>query len=178
VGEPAHRLHQRAEGAPLGIRALLAEPGHPQHYQPRVDVEERVGPQAPLLHDARPEVLHDDVRLRSQLAQQLLPLGLTEVQRDRPLVAGDHLPPQTVPLTVPAVRAGRIPVRVLDLDHVRAHVPEQHRGDRRGVDRTDIKDFDTAQWTRSSGLPDLRAVRHLVLVSHPLTPSSTVAYDD
>jgi hypothetical protein len=39
VGEPAHRLHQRAEGPPLRVGTGLAETSHPQHHQPRVDGE-------------------------------------------------------------------------------------------------------------------------------------------
>jgi hypothetical protein len=39
------------------------------------------------------------------------------------------------------VRAGRVAVRVLDLEDVRAHVAEQHRRDRRRVDRADVEDL-------------------------------------
>jgi hypothetical protein len=170
VGEPAHRFHEGAERAPLRVRPFLAEPGDPQHHQPRVDVEQRVGPETPLLHDARPEVLDDHVRVGDELAQQLLPLRAAEVQGDRALVAGDHLPPQAVALAVPAVRAGRVAVRVLDLEHVGAHVAQQHRSDRCGVDRADVEDLDPVERAASPG----RVGRSLQFV-HPLTPSSPVA---
>jgi hypothetical protein len=154
--------------------ALLAEAGDAQHHQPRVDVEQRVGAEPPLLHDPRPEVLHDHVRVGDELAQQLLPLRPAEVQRDRALVAGDHLPPQAVALAVPAVRAGRVAVRVLDLEHVGAHVAEQHRRDRRGVHRAHVEDLDPVERAGRSVVLRGRADRCLLFL-HPLTPSSPVA---
>ena len=47
-------------------------------------------------------------------------------------------------LLAPWVRAG-IARRVFDLDHVGAHVAEQHRGDRCGVDGTDVEHPDAVQ---------------------------------
>src|SRR3954452_24482243 len=131
------------------------------------------GPSPPLLHDPRPEVLHDHVRVGDELAQQLLPLRPAEVQRDRALVAGDHLPPQAGPRAVPAVRAGRVAVRVLDLEHVGAHVAEQHRRDGRGVHRAHVEDLDPVERAGRSVVLRGRADRCLLFL-HPLTPSSPV----
>jgi hypothetical protein len=108
----------------------LAEPGHAQHHQPGIDLVEHVRTEPPLLHHAGPEVLHDHVRLGGQPAQQVLPFGLAEVQGHRVLVARDHLPPQAVPFPVPAVRARRVALGMLDLDDLGAAVGQQHGGDR------------------------------------------------
>jgi hypothetical protein len=87
---PVGRLEADREGV------VPDEAGDPQHHQPRVDLQETIGPQAPPLHHPGPEVLHQHVGLGGQLPQQLLPFGLVEVQRHRPLVPRDHLPPQPV----------------------------------------------------------------------------------
>ena len=44
-----------------------------------------------------------------------------------------------------AVGAGRVAARVLDLEHVGAVVAEQHRGDRRGVNRSQVQDADARE---------------------------------
>jgi hypothetical protein len=160
VREPAHRLHQRAERAPLRVGTGLSEAGHPKHHQPGVDGEEVVGAEAPLLHHTGPEVLHQHVGVGGQLSQQLLPFGLAEVQRHRPLVPRDDLPPQPVALAVPAVSASRVTPGVLDLYHVGAVVAEQHRGDRCRVHRADVEHTNAGQGATLPGRPG-RAGSHV-----------------
>ena len=96
----------------------------------RVDLLQLVRAQAPFLQHPGAEVLDHHVGLGDQPAQDVLALGLAEVQGDGSLVPGDHLPPQAVPSLLQAVGAGRVPAGMLDLDHVGAPVAEQHRGDR------------------------------------------------
>jgi hypothetical protein len=74
VGEPAHRLHQRAERAALLVRPVLAEAGDAQHHQPRVALQQDVRAEPPLLQHAGAEVLDEHVGVGGELAQQLLAL--------------------------------------------------------------------------------------------------------
>ena len=155
VGQAGHRLGEGAEGAAFGVRPGLAESGDPQHHQGRVDLLQIVGPEAPFLQHPGPEVLDHHVGLGDQPAQDVLALGLAEVQGDGPLVPGDHLPPQAVPVLGQAVGAGRVAPGVLDLDDVGAPVAEQHRGDRRGVDRAQVQDPQPGQRAgRLAGCPE------------------------
>ena len=155
VGEAAHGLGQRAERAALGVGAELAEAGHAQHHQPGVDLEQLPRPDTPALHHPWPEVLDDHIRGLGQAPQDLLSAGLAEVQRHRPLVAGDDLPPQAVPVLVVAVGAGGVAAGVLDLDHVGAVVAQQHGGDRGGVHRAQVQHPDAGQGTCAAADPDL-----------------------
>ena len=143
--EPAHRLGQRPERTALRIRAELAEAGHPQHDESGVELVQPVGAQVPLLHHPRAEVLDQDVGLGDEPLEQLAALRPAQVERDRALVARDHLPPQAMAVLVVAVGARRVAARVLDLYHVRAVVAEQHRGDRRGVDRPEVEHADPVE---------------------------------
>ena len=139
VGQPGHRLGQGAEGAALGVRPGLAEPGDPQHHQGWVDLLQIRRAESPFLQHSGAEVLDHHVGLGDQAAQDVLTLGFAEVQGDGPLVAGDDLPPQAVAVLGQAVGAGGIAAGMLDLDDVGAPVAEQHRGDRSGVDGSQVQ---------------------------------------
>ena len=67
VREAGHRLGERPERPPGGVGPGLAEPGHAQHHQRRVDLVQAVRAQAPLLHHAGAEVLDQDVGVGRQL---------------------------------------------------------------------------------------------------------------
>ena len=151
VREAAHRLGQRPERAPLRVRAGLAEAGHAQHDEPGVELVQPVGPEPPALHHAGPEVLDQHVGVRDEALEQLAALGPAEVERDGALVARDDLPPQAVAVLAVAVGARGVAARVLDLDHVGAVVAEQHRGDRRGVDRAQVEHADAVRAARAQG---------------------------
>ena len=145
VSEAAHRLGQRPERAPLRIRPRLAEPSDAQHDEIRVDLEQALGPEAPLLHDAGAKVLDQHVRVFDEPLHDLPALGPAENQRRGALVARDDLPPQPVTVLAGPVRPRRIAARVLDLEHVGTVVPQQHGGDRRRVDGAQVQDADTAE---------------------------------
>ena len=66
-----------------------------------------------------------------QAQEEVGAVGLREVERDRPLVAPERLPPQRDAVLARAVPARRVAARrVLDLDHVGAVVAEERRGER------------------------------------------------
>jgi hypothetical protein len=145
VREAGHRLGERPECPPGGVGPELAEAGHAEHHQRRVDLAQAVRAQAPLLHYAWAEVLDQNVGVSGQLLQQLAAGRVRQVERYCALVAREHLPPQAVPVLAVAVGAGRVPARVLDLEDISPVVAQQHRRDRRGIDRGDVQYADAVQ---------------------------------
>ena len=109
---------------------------------------------APALQRAGPEVLDHHVGVGGQGAEDLLPLRGREVQRDGPLVAAEHLPPQADAVALGAVAARRVAARVLDLDHVGAEVAEHRGGERPGEEGGDVEDLESLESAiQSSGRP-------------------------
>ena len=104
---------------------------------PRVDLAQPVVAEAPPLQRAGAEVLHDDVGLGDQPAEDLLALLAPQVQGDRPLVAAHDRPPQRVAVRLlPAPLAHRVAAAGrLHLDHVGAQVAEQLADERPGQQR-------------------------------------------
>ena len=90
---------------------------------------------------ARPVAGDEHVADGEQLVEQLLPVGLAQVERDAPLVAADALPHQPDAVLALAPRAHRVAdARLLDLDHLGTELAERradHRpgGQRRRLDR-------------------------------------------
>src|SRR6185436_20246973 len=76
------------------VRPALPIAGDADHDQPRIDLRELVVTAAPLLQRAGSEVLQQEVGFPDQLVQNLLALRLTQIERDRLLVARDDRPPQ------------------------------------------------------------------------------------
>ena len=70
-GESAHRLGDRPEAGPLGVRAGLSERSDPGDDESRVGGEQRVGTEAPALERARAEVLDQHVAARDQAQQHV-----------------------------------------------------------------------------------------------------------
>ena len=151
---------------------VLAEAGDPQHHQPRVDLQQRrPGPRPHFSMHARPEVLdRSRPRRRPARAAAPAPPGVPRSSVIARLLRAITFHHRPWPSAVPAVRAGRVAVRVLDLEDVGADVAEQHRRDRRGVDGADVEHLDPVERAASPG----RVGRSLQFV-HPLTPSSPVA---
>ena len=86
--ESAHRLGERAEARPAGIRPRLAEAAHPREHEPRIDGRELVPAEPPALQRPRPEVLEHDVGAFREPEEDSLPFGPGEIERDEALVAG------------------------------------------------------------------------------------------
>jgi hypothetical protein len=98
---------------------------------------------------ARLEVLDQDVGAPGQLAGHLGVGLVAQVERDGALPAVD---PEVVGGDTLALRWGpgaRVVARgALDLDHVGAHVGQQHRGVRAGQDAGEVRDQEPGQRSR------------------------------
>src|SRR5690606_16074146 len=147
VREPAHRLRQRAECRPRGVRSGLAEPGDAGEDDAGVALPHLLVAAPPAFEGSRAEVLHHHVGGLHQPQEQLRAVRVAQVQADGALVARDHLPPQwyAVP-TVPVVAHAVAVPGVLDLDHVGAEVPEQLADERSGEDGRHVDDPQAGQW--------------------------------
>src|SRR5712692_6564778 len=88
VHEAASRLRGRIEIARLVLqRPPLAELANPAVDQTRVDLRELPIANSPFVPLSRGSILDDDVRVRGERLQDLAPLRLGQVQRDRLLTA-------------------------------------------------------------------------------------------
>ncbi len=139
VGETAGALSRRLQlaGAVLGGTPLAAL-AQPYVDQSRVNLGELAVANAPLVELARRVVLHQDVGLESQAAQDLLPFLRLQVQGDGQLVAallqelrtagltGLAVEEIVAPATEGHVPAGRISADGLHHDRVGPHLRE-HR---------------------------------------------------
>ena len=71
-----HRLHRRPERRIVPIRARSAEPGHRTHYNVGTRPAQVFIGKPEVSHDARAEILHDEIGRRRQLQKNLAPLFL------------------------------------------------------------------------------------------------------
>ena len=127
---PAHRLERQVEGRPVAIRPLLAVGGDRAEDHALVEGPELGVRAAETLHHAGAEVLPDDVGPTDEVVEDLTPGIPGEVERDGLLAAVDR--EEVRRLAVGEERRTHDPHRVaavgvLDLDHLGAHVGEQHR---------------------------------------------------
>ena len=108
-GEATHRLGQRAEPRPVRVRPELAERRDARDHQPRIAFEQRrADRKVPALQRPGPEVLDQDVGAADQVEEHVPRERCREVERDRPLVAADRLPPQSDAVLALAVAARRV----------------------------------------------------------------------
>src|SRR5829696_6627292 len=122
VGEAAHGLGQSPEPGTVPVRAALSEACDAGEDQAGVYLAEPLVAEVPALED-------------------LLSLGLAQVQGDRPLVAAEHLPPQADSIFGVPVRPRRVAPRVLDLQDLGPEVPKHRRGERPGEERGRVYDL-------------------------------------
>ena len=120
------------EAGAVLVGAFLSVARDAHHDEVGVDGLERVGPQAPLLHGARPEILAQDIGLGDQPLEERRALGLAQVEGDRLLVALLREPGVAVaPLAGRAELAQRVAEpRLLDLDDLGAELAEHGGGKR------------------------------------------------
>ena len=149
-GKTAHRLGESAETGPATIRTGLAEASDACDHEPGVAGVQLFRADAPVLERARPEVLDEDVGLGHEVQQDRLGLRLREIQRDRPLVTADHLPPQVDPVLQVTMRPNRIAPGVLDLHDIGAEISQQRRRERASEECGQIQHLDALE--RSGGL--------------------------
>ena len=158
-GEAAHRLGERAEAGPRAVRPELAEAGDARDDEAGVERVQHLGADAPAFERAGSEVLDQHVGVGDELLEELRAVGVAEVQRDRLLVAADHLPPQRHAVLDVAVAAHRVAaLGVLDLDHVGAEVAEHGRGHRSGEERCQVDHLEARE--RAGGEGSSRRVGH------------------
>ena len=142
-GEPGHRLGDRGEPRPLGVRAVLAEAGDPRDDEARVAGEQHVGPEPEPLERAGPEVLDEHVGVVDE-AQQRRRRSAASLRSsdDRALVAVGQLPPQALAVALVAPRhvAQAVAAGPLDLDHVGAEVGEVAGAVRAGEHGRQVED--------------------------------------
>src|SRR3954465_986353 len=119
--------------------------------QPRVELVEVLPGEAEAIHHAGAEVLHDDVGLVDQLAEDLLALVRLHVEGERPLVAVQHREVERVHVgQVAQLAAGDVPAAgLLDLDDVGSHPGQELRADRAGLHVRHVKDADTLEGLRN-----------------------------
>ena len=117
--------------AACGQRPGLAPAGHAAVDQARIAGERRLGAEAEALHHAGRKPSISASALSSRLEHALRLGGVLQIDRDARAAARDDV--------------ARIRVRAggpVEADHVRAHVGEQHGGERAGPD---AGEFDDAQ---------------------------------
>ena len=159
--QAALALHDRIVARLHCTRSGLAESGNRAVDQPRMPRAQRRVIEAELRQRSRTEVLDDHVALRDQPLEQARALRVLEVERDAFLVAVDA---QEIARSRPRGTAGPHAARVvalarlLDLDHARAHVGEQHRAVGTGEDAREVEHGDAVEW-RHNGQSDYRLRR-------------------
>lgn len=155
--DPRHALRDEVESTLAGVGARLAETGDGGVDERRVDRREVFVTESERAHHAGPVVFHEDVRLRRERPEDRLAARILQIDDDAALVAVDG--PVAGAFRAHAARhaAGGIPLRRLDLDHVRAHVAEEHGAERTGHDLRQIQYADACQ--RAHRLRILRPVR-------------------
>jgi hypothetical protein len=132
VAHAAHGLADRAVAGLLRVGPGLSVTGDTDHDEAWIDGAEHVVAQPPLLHRAGAEVLDEDVGPSDEPLDQGLTLRLPGIDLDRLLVAGDHRPPQRLPMRLLATPFphGVAGTRLLDLDHLGAEIGQQLRAER------------------------------------------------
>ena len=103
------------------------------------------------VHDARAEVLDQDVGAVDELAEDLLALVGLHVEGERPLVAVQHREVEAVHVRqVAQLGAGDVPAPgLLDLDHVSSHPGQELGADRAGLHVRHVDDADAFEGLRN-----------------------------
>ena len=131
--EVGHEAQHAAQGLADGVEARLVAVGPVLPVsrdgavdEPRVEGGKPLVVQAQLRARLRAEILQQDVGLLQQLEQDLLPLGLPQVQGQTPLVAVERPEARAVTLVQGIPAAVRVaPVRQFHLDDVAPEITEQ-----------------------------------------------------
>ena len=155
VGEAAHRLGQRAVAGAVALGAAPAVAGDVQHHDVRVGGVHRLVVDAPALEGARPVADDQHVADVEQPVEQLLALGLAQVERDAALVAADALPHEADAVAAVAPRAHRVAgAGRLDLDDLGAELAERGAHHRARGEGRRFDDPQPVQRTGSAGRGD------------------------
>ena len=143
------------EAGTLAVRPGLPERRDAHHDERRPEPREVVPAEIPPLERSGTEVLGDDVGGRDQPANQRLTFRISQVARDRLLVARLDEPPvgaagrrRDGPAQAPQVVAD---ARLLHLDHVGAELAQERRADGRGQIGREIEDGDAGEGVAGLG---------------------------
>jgi hypothetical protein len=137
---------------PRRVRALLPPAGHAGVDEARVAGEADVGTETEPLGDAGAVAPGQDVGPVDQPQRRVPPVGLAEVDRDRPLAPGGEVVAAAAgeePLDGCAV-VGRDVGGPGDGDHLGPEVGEDHGAERPGAPALQLDDLDPGQRTRHS----------------------------
>src|SRR5919112_1558038 len=147
----------RRHGAAGGLRDVLVRLGLLQRAraealerrvdQARVELVQVLPGEPEAVHDARAEVLDQDVGAGHELAEDLLALVGLHVEGEAPLVAVEHREVQRVHVRqIAELAAGDVPpAGLLDLDDVGSHPREELRADRAGLHVRHVEDADALE---------------------------------
>ena len=131
VAPATHCLTDPAKTGTCRVGPTLPVPRNAHNNKPRIRAPEFHRIEAPALERTWSKILDQDVGLVDQSTRQFLTVGLSQVDRHGPFVAGDDFPPQREFAAPPNAHrialAGRF-----DLDDIRAHVAEQLTAKRPG----------------------------------------------
>src|SRR6266478_127574 len=114
------RLQERIETGLVVLGAAIAEAVDRHIDETRIDRREGLVVQPEAAHPARPEILDHDIGAAHQAMDYLAPLGRGKVERERALAL---VPSKKAETEV----AERVALEAFDLDHVGAHLAEDHR---------------------------------------------------
>src|SRR3954454_3250869 len=163
----AHRAAGRLGDVLVGLGVL--ERTRPEALQrrvdqPRVELVQVLPGEAEPVHDARAEVLDQDVGAVHELAEDLLALVRLHVEGEAPLVAVEHREVQRVHVRqIAQLAAGHVAAAgLLDLDDVGSHPREELRADRAGLHVRHVEDADALEGLRNGHRGALLLVHRLV----------------
>jgi hypothetical protein len=147
-------LGDQVEAATLGVGPSAAEARDLAVDQTRVVLPEGLVSQPQELHGSLAVVLDDDVCVGKEAARDLLATCRLQVNDDAALVAVHHQEGSRFAADVGRQEAARIVTRrrLLELDHVGAHVGKHQTAARPGHDMRELDDPDAGQWSHLSAL--------------------------
>ena len=152
--DTADALDDRVVDAPVAVRAVGSEAADRHIDEPRVHGVQVGRTDAHPINGTGPEVLDDDVGLRSESLQRGHAIRMAEVERDRMLATvrrREHGRDRADPIRADP---GQItdPMR-LDLDDLSALVGQDLAAERPRDDGRQVQDFDALQWTSHDSCP-------------------------
>ena len=144
--DAAHPLRDQVEAATPGMGPIIAETGELGVDEARVDLAQIFKAESGARHHRRPVILDQHVDAGDELEKQPLSFGLLVIEGDALLVTID-VAEIGVALAAVAPGAHRIAFAgALELDHLGAHVGEDHRAERPRHVLGQIEHLQAMQW--------------------------------
>src|SRR6185503_11044604 len=172
--DAAHRLEHRVVALLLRVGPVLAEAGAGHINQPWIQRRQDRIVQPIASKRADRKILQYHVGLFREAADQRLALLGAQVDGDRLLgaIAGEVVRAVLLELRLEAARLVAA-ARLLDLDHARAELGEDHRGERARQHARKIKDQEPVEWLHF--LLSCAKLRMRLLVSRPRSSAGASA---